>query len=220
MRRREFITLLGGAVIAWPRSGLGQQIRAPVSGSLAAHRPDLYVERLRAFRQGLGETNHLDGSNVTIEQRWAADRYDQLPDLVDDLVRRKAVVIAAAGTAATWAAKRATAVVPIVFVLGADPVEAGIVANLNRPGGNLTGVTNLDVELSAKRLEALHELLPSAATIGALVNPASPNTGTVLRDLSAAAEALGVEVHVAPASNEGDLRAAFEDLSAPASAGW
>jgi putative ABC transport system substrate-binding protein len=213
LRRREFIAGLGGAA-AWPLAARGQQRAMPVIGYLGAASPDLWADRLRAFRQGLGDTGYTEGRNVTIEYRWADGSYDRFPDLVADLIRRRVSVITAPGsTPGTVAAKTATSTIPIVFGTAADPVEIGLVASLNRPGGNVTGVTALSVELEPKQLALLHEVAPAATIVGLLVNP----TATIIAEpqsanLQAAARALGLQFHVLPVSDERDLDGVFATL--------
>jgi len=213
MRRREFITLLGGATIAWPLAARAQQAALPVIGFLSSASPDDYTIRLRAFRQGLKDAGYVEGQNVTVEYRWAEDQYSRLPLLAAELVRRKVnVIVAGGGTPSAVAAKAATATIPIIFAVAVDPVKTGFVANLKRPGGNLTGVTNLNVEVAQKRLELLHELLPTATVIAALVNPTSALTEPFLQALQPAARALGVQLRVLQASTDRDLDAAFAKL--------
>ena len=186
----------------------------PVIGFLGARSPELWAVRLRAFRQGLSETGYIEGRNVAIEYRWAEGQYDRLPALAAELVRDQITVIARRqDTPAALAAKAVTTTIPIVFFTAADPVEVGFVASLARPGGNLTGVTKLDVELGSKRLELLHELVPTATTIALLVNPTNPALAEpITRGLQAAARALGLELHVLQASTERDFDAAFATL--------
>ncbi len=207
MKRREFISLLGGAAATWPLAARAQQAPMPVIGFLSNASPDLYSDRLRTFRQGLKNVGYVEGQNVEIDYRWAPGHNDRLPMLAAELVHRQVAVIAAAGgTPSALAARAATATIPIVFGVAVDPVEVGLVASLSRPGGNLTGVTNLNAEVGPKRLELLHELLPSATSLGVLVDPTSPTLAEAfLRDLQPAADALGVHLHVLHASTESDL---------------
>jgi putative tryptophan/tyrosine transport system substrate-binding protein len=212
MRRREFITLLGATAATWPLAARAQPAM-PVIGFLSSTSPQVYAARLRAFAVGLKEEGYIEGQNVTIEYRWAGDQDDRLPVLAAELVRRRVSVIAAGGTPSSAAAKAATATIPIVFETASDPVRLGFVASLNRPGGNLTGVTNLNVEVGQKRLELLRELLPAATTIAVLVSPAAPAlTEQFMRDLQAAAPALGMQLHVLYASTDRDLDTAFAAL--------
>jgi putative ABC transport system substrate-binding protein len=212
MRRREFITFLGGTAVAWPFVARAQQSAVPVVGFLGTRASGDDPQLLTAFRRGLEEAGYVEGQNVAIEYRFAENQYDRLPALAADLVRRQVALIAANGVAAQ-AAKAATATIPIVFVAGFDPVEVGLVASLNRPGGNITGVSILDVELGPKRLELLHELVPTATMIAVLVNPTDPTRAeTTLRQLQAAAHSLGLELHALNASTDRDFDAAFASL--------
>jgi putative ABC transport system substrate-binding protein len=213
MKRRDFITLLGGAATSWPLAARAQQPAMPLIGFLSSESPDLWTTRVRAFRQGLSETGYVEGQNVAIEYRWADSRYDRLPALAADLVRRGVTVIAAPGSVpAALAAKAATAAIPIIFYVGGDPVEAGLVASLNRPGGNLTGLTTLNVEVGPKRLELLHEMVPTATSFALLVNPTNTNAETLSRDAQAAAGTLALQLHILHASSERDFDTVFASL--------
>jgi putative tryptophan/tyrosine transport system substrate-binding protein len=213
MRRRDFITLLGSATAAWPLAARAQQ-PMPVIGWLSPGSRETDVFRLTAFERGLNETAHVMGRNVAIDYRWAEGHNDHLPALAADFVRRRVNVIVAAGIAAALEAKAASTTIPIVFVVGADPVALGLMTSLSRPGGNITGVTDLTTELGPKQLELLHELAPSASRIALLVNPTNPNAETLSKDLQAAARILGLEIiHVFPASSERDFDAIFAKLA-------
>jgi ABC-type uncharacterized transport system substrate-binding protein len=213
MRRREFITLLGGAAAAWPLAARAQQPAMPVIGLLDPRSPDAMADRLRAFRLGLKDVGYVEGENVTIIYRFAEDQNDRLPELAAELVRRRVTVIAASATSAAIAAKPATTTIPIAFIAIEDPVRLGLVASLARPGGNLTGINFLSGELVAKRLNLLHELLPRAARVAVLVNPAdATNTASTLRDVEAAARAIGLQVQALNASTSREINAAFEDF--------
>jgi putative ABC transport system substrate-binding protein len=212
MRRREFIGLLSGAV-AWPLAAHAQQPAMPVIGLLDPTSPDATAARLRAFRQGLKDTGYVERENVAIEYRWADNQIDRLPELVADLVRRQvAVIVTSGGAASAFAAKAATAAIPVVFLVGEDPVRLGLVASLARPGGNLTGINFLSGELAAKRLELLRELVPPAAHVAVLVNPIGPATETTLRDVEPAVRAMGLRMQVFNASTSREIDAAFATL--------
>jgi putative tryptophan/tyrosine transport system substrate-binding protein len=214
MKRREFIKLLGGAVATWPLAARAQQQAMPVIGFLNSESPDLFAHLVRAFRQGLSESGYVEGSNVAIEYRWANGQYDRLPALVADLIRRQVTVIAANSPAPVMAAKAATIAIPIVFATGYDPVAAGLVASLARPGGNLTGVTTLTAEVGPKRVELLHEVLPAATSVALLVNPAAGALGeTVTTDLQAAARKRRLQFHVLHASTVHDFDTVFATLA-------
>jgi len=209
MRRREFITLLGGGTVAWLLPARGQQATTPVIGFLHGASSDGYEAMATSFRQGLKEAGYFDGQNVAIEFRWADGHYDQLPAMAPDLVHRKVAVIAAGGTPAAFAAKAATSTIPTAILVGVDPVRLGLVESLNRPGGNMTGLAVLTVELEAKKLEVLHELLPSATAIALLVNPTNVLTESETKDVQAAAHSLGLHLHFLNASTESQIDAAF-----------
>jgi putative tryptophan/tyrosine transport system substrate-binding protein len=208
MQRREFITLLGGAA-AWPLAARAQQPTMPVVGYLSSGSREGDAFRVTAIRQGLNETGYIEGRNVEIEYRWAEGRADRLPELATHLIRRPVGVIVLGSTATARVAKAATTTIPIVFVIGADPVKLGLVASLNRPGGNLTGVSYLALLLLEKRFEVLHETMPNAKLIGFLVNPTNPNADADTRDVQAAAKAFGQQLIVVKASTENELDAAF-----------
>ena len=196
MRRREFITLLGGAATAWPLTARAQRPAMPVVGFLSALSPSkLAANVMNEFRQGLKEAGFVEGQNIKIEYRWAEGKYDRLPEMASELARRGVALIVANTTPAALAAKAATTTIPIVFEIGGDPVALGLVANLSRPNGNLTGVALLSVELVAKRLELLHEVISTATTVGLLINPANPLGETVSKDVQAAANKLGLQLH-------------------------
>jgi ABC-type uncharacterized transport system substrate-binding protein len=213
MRRRSFITLLGGAAAAWPMAARAQQPAMPVVGYLYNGSPEQNTNNVAAFRKGLSETGHVEGRNVAVEYRWAYNQVDRLPELVDDLIRRRVSVIATPGSVtATVTAKAATTTIPIVFMFGADAVQVGLVASLNRPGGNVTGVTTMNAELGAKRLGLMHELLPGAARFGALLDANPLNASAITADLQAAASAVGREIEVLTAGTNRDIDSAFASL--------
>src|SRR5437899_7465575 len=215
MRRREFITLVGGTAVAWPLAARAQQPALPVIGFLGATSRVADADYLRAFRQGLKDTGYVEGENVAIEYRWAEDQHDRLPALAADLVRRRVAVIATVhGPTVTFAAKAATTTIPIVFIVGDDPVRLGLVASLARPGGNLTGINFVSGELVAKRLELLRELVPGAARVAVLVNPANAtSTETTVRDVELAARTIGLQIQVLNASTSREIDAAFAALA-------
>jgi len=212
MRRRDCITLLGGAAV-WPLAARAQQPGTPVIGFLNSASAQGAAKQLAAFLKGLGENGYVEGRNVAIEYRWAESQFDRLPAMMADLVHRQVAVIAATTTPAALVAKTVTTTIPIVFETGTDPVQLGLVTSLNRPGGNITGVTQLIVEVAPKRLELLHELVPTARVMGLLVNPAAPALAQAqLRAVQSAADTLGLELQVLNASSEHDFDAAFEKL--------
>jgi putative tryptophan/tyrosine transport system substrate-binding protein len=214
VKRREFITLLGGAA-AWPLAARAQQGAMPMIGLLGSETPNWYTDRLRAFREGLAQTGYVEGRNVTIDYRWAEGRNDRLPSLAAELVQQQVALIATLGnTASALAAKAATSTIPIVFRIAADPVEVGLVASLSRPGGNLTGVTTLGVELGPKQLALLREVVPTATVVALLVNPTNPALAeTQSRVVPAAARTLGLSLPVLNASIDRDFDAVFARLA-------
>ena len=211
MKRRDFIALLGGA--AWPAAARAQETAIPLIGLLGSTTPEEWAPYLAAFLKGLSETGIVIGRNGAIEYRWAEGRYDRLPAMATDLVQRKVAVIAALTTPAAVAAKGATATTPIVFTTIGDPVQIGLVTSLSRPGGNMTGVTYLNVEVAPKLLELLHEVIPTATKMAALVNPTNPNADTLSRSLEAAARTLGLQLHLVKASTESDIETALVTLA-------
>jgi putative ABC transport system substrate-binding protein len=215
MKRRGFITLLGGAAAVWPLAAGAQQPAMPVIGYLGASSPEAFASRLQAFRQGLAETGYQEGRNVRVEYRWAESRFDLLPMLASGLVdQRPSVIVAAGSTAAALALKAATTMIPIIFEIGGDPLAAAVVPSLSRPGGNVTGVTSLNVEVHPKRLELLHELIPNVKTAGLLINPADRTvTEPLLPQMQAAAKTLGLDLHILEAGAEGDIEPAFTRLA-------
>ncbi len=213
MRRREFMTLLGSAAAAWPLTAAAQKATMPVVGFLSARSPGESVDMVAAFRRGLRQTGFVEGLNLSIAFRWAEGRYDRLPTLAAELVGlRPAVIFAAGGPPSALAAKKATSTIPVVFVAGGDPVRLGLIASFNHPGGNVTGIHMFSAALEPKKLELLHELVPKARVICALVNPTNPSAAIVSKDLEAAARAMGLQLHIVHASTEQDLDAVF--------AGW
>ena len=210
MRRREFITLVGGAAAAWPLAARAQPPAMPVIGFLDPRSPDGLIDRLRAFRQGLKETGFVEGDTVTIIYRWAENQIDRLPALAAELIARRVAVIVAAGPSAVVAAKAASTSIPSVFVIAQDPVRLGLVASMARPGGHLTGVNFLNAELHGKRLELLRALVPGAARVAAIVNPADAmNTESTLRGVEPAARSMGLQTRILKASTSREIDAAF-----------
>jgi len=213
MNRRDFVTLLGGASAAWPLAARAQQPALPVVGFLNSETPTGYAPFAAAFRQGLSETGFVEGRNVAIEYRWAEGHNDRLLALAAELVRLRVAVIGAAGTPSALAAKAVTSTIPIVFSTAADPVSEGLVAGLNRPGGNVTGVTNLGVELVQKQVEMLHQMVPKANLIAVLVDPGLPFAEAAAKDALTAGGALGLQIHIVQASSERGINAAFATLA-------
>jgi putative tryptophan/tyrosine transport system substrate-binding protein len=214
MRRRDVLSLLGGAAVSWPRRARAQQAAMPVVGWLSTRAPDEGAYLAAAFRQGLKEAGYVEGQNVLLEFRWGEGHYERLPAYAAELVRRAVtVIVTTGGDPAAQAAKAATAAIPIVFVSGSDPVKVGLVASLNRPGGNITGIHMLLLGLGAKRLGLLHELMPRINLIGVLVNPNFADAQTQLRDVEGAAQSLGVKLLVQKAGTKLEIDAAFDDLA-------
>jgi ABC-type uncharacterized transport system substrate-binding protein len=214
MKRREFITLVGGAAVAWPVAARAQQ-PIPTIGFLHSQSPEVLADAIRGFRQGLKEVGYSEGENVAIEYRWAEDQLDRLPALAGDLVRKGvAVIVAGGGSATPGVAKAVTTTIPVVFNIGDDPVKLGLVTSLSRPGGNLTGVNFFSVELTAKRLELLRELVPGAARVAVLVNPANPASGeAIVQDAQAAARAMGLQIQVLRATSSKEIDATFASVA-------
>ena len=211
MRRRDFIKGIAGSGAAWPLAARAQQPPIPVIGFLGSVSAD--ASRIAAFRQGLARVGYVEGQNVVVEYRWAENQSDRLPAMVSDLVHRQVAIIAATGTPAALAAKAANTTIPVVFTTIGDPVQLDLVTSLNRPGGNVTGVTQTNVEITPKRLQLLHELLPTASLMALLVNPTNPaNAEISAKELQAAARTLGLELHVLNASTEGDFDGVFAKL--------
>lgn len=214
MRRREFVTLLGGAAAAWPLAARAQEAAMPVIGFLDPQSLEPTAPLVAAFRNGLSETGYVEGRNVAIEFRWAYNDRDRLPDLAADLVRRRVMVIATpGGIAATLVAKAATKTIPIVFMASGDPVQSGLAASLSRPGGNTTGVSFMTGEIAAKQLGLMHELIPQAERFAVLVNPKNPNAEPVTQDVQAAALAIGCQVEVLAASTNRDIDTSFSSVA-------
>jgi len=210
IRRRDFMSLLGGAAAVGPLPARAQQPAAPVIGIINAGSPDTQLDRMRAFRQGLKDAGHVEGENVTIEYRWAENQIDRVPALVTELIRRQvAVIVATGGSDPALAAKAATTTIPIVFTIPEDPVRLGLVASLARPGGNATGINFFSNELIAKRLELLRELVPAARRVAVLVNPTDANAETVLRDVDTATRAMGLQIQILNVSTSRDIDATF-----------
>jgi putative ABC transport system substrate-binding protein len=214
MRRRELLSLLGGVAAVWPLAARAQQPALPVIGFLHVESPQNYARELEAFLKGLSENGYVEGHNVAIEYRWADGQNDRLPAMVADLVHRQVAVIAATSTPAALVAKAATTTIPIVFETGSDPIRVGLVPSLNRPGGNVTGVTQANIEVAPKRLEFLHELLPAAKVVTLLVNPENPSiVEAQVNEIGSAAHALGLDLHILNVSTEHDFDAIFANLA-------
>jgi putative ABC transport system substrate-binding protein len=215
MRRREFITLVGGgAAAAWPLAALAQQRAMPVIGYLSSGSPQGFATRLMAFRRGLEDAGYREGQNVTIEYRWGEGNEDLLPAMAAELVQHRVAVLAAPGGGrAALAAKAATTTIPIVFETGADPVAAGLVSSLSRPGGNITGVTSLNIEVGPKRIELLRQLTPTATAVALVVNPKNPNVQTVITEARQAVRAFNLELHLLEAGSDGDFDGVFVKLA-------
>jgi len=212
MRRREFVTLLSGATV-WSLTARAQDLAVPVVGFIGTDTQDGWANRMRGFYEGLGRTGYVERRNVTIEYRWADGQEDRLPGFAADLVRRQVRAIVVPGTVGTLATKAETTRIPIVFLVGGDPVRLGLVASLNRPGGNLTGMFNLNLNLAPTRLQMLHELVPSAALIGLLVDPTNPTAEGIVRNVQAAASTLGLQVHILYASSEREFDSVFTTIA-------
>jgi putative ABC transport system substrate-binding protein len=213
MQRRQFIALLGGTVATWPLAAVAQQSAIRTIGFLRSTRPDASTDLLVALRKGLKETGYVEGQNLTIEYRWAENQQERLSALAADLVRQRCVVIVAGGVNAAFAAKAATATIPIIFATGDDPLRSGLVGSFNRPGGNITGVFSVSASMEGKHLGLLREVVPTAAVIGMLVNPTSPGSERQERETQAAAQALGQQLHVFKASGERDIDNVFATLT-------
>jgi putative tryptophan/tyrosine transport system substrate-binding protein len=214
MRRRDFIKGVANSAAAWPLAARAQQSAMPVIGYLGPESPAAFASRVEAFRQGLGQTGYIEGRNVAIDFRWAESQHNRLPALAAELVARPvSVIVAPGGAPGALAAKSVTTTIPIVFEMGADPIATGLVQTLNRPGANITGVTSLNVQVTPKRLEILHEAVPAAAMIAVLLNPTSPTADSQLRNLQAAASALSVRLHILHASTERDFDAVSAALA-------
>jgi putative ABC transport system substrate-binding protein len=213
MKRRELLTLLGGGAIAWPLAARAQQPATPVIGFLHARLSEDTMDQVAAFRSGLAEIGYVEGQNVIIQYRFASGHYDRLPAMAAELARNPIALFVTGSDPAALAAKAATATIPIVFSVGSDPVKLGLVTSFNRPGGNATGLTILTALLEPKRLGLLHQLVPQAASVGLLLNPQYPLAESQSRDVQEAAHAIGLQVYLLPASNDGEIDAAFQTVS-------